>query len=57
MLAQQLVPEDLARLTTAGHSINVEVRKRLLGHLWIIAIREDIEIAIEDGFQEVILDI
>jgi hypothetical protein len=50
MLRQQLIPQDLARLATPSHSINVEVGEALLRLLGFIAIGEHLFIILENRF-------
>lgn len=57
MLAHQLIPQDLARLATPRHRINVYLCEALRPQFRIIAIGEALRVIIKDIPQELILNI
>ncbi len=57
MFSQQLVPQDLARLATSSHSIDIQIRKVLEAFLRLIAVGEHLLLILKHRLEEVVLDI
>lgn len=58
VLSQQLVSQDLARLATPGHRVDIEISKGLLGDLIrLIAVCEDSPVVLKHGLEKLILDV
>lgn len=55
-LGQQLILENLAALATLGHSIQVDIRKRVAVRA-VARLVEDLLVVLEDVLEEVILDV
>lgn len=57
-VTEQLVTQHLACLAAPGHGVDVEVREALLAQaVLLVAVGEDLLLIVEDGAQEVVLDV
>ena len=55
-IVQQLILEDPARLRTLGHGVNIDIRKGAT-RLGLVEVCEDGRLILEDGSQEIVLDV
>lgn len=57
-ITKQFVAQDFAGLAAPGHCVDVKVGEALLADgFGLIAVGEDLLVVIEDGLEEVILDV